>query len=382
MNTKSSKCTHLSDNAYRDTDRIQRSLAFTAIHGDKCHGRRKKIDQNRGHTVSIGVPSNSVLASSQLKSFAFTSNTRDLSLDSNDEYTYMNNQKIHFPEASLLPPATSDITKTISYQGIPVSKRPISGCIKELIEERKGEKERKNSEKSDVSPDVEDLLGNVNKCTSKNFKTLCISNEDTYFYLKSPSLSAVTWSPTGQRYKTGKKSPHTRRRHRIDGCPKPKDGKLLSMKEYVVTRRHVMSTNLSTNTGDQKSAVVLLKVQFLIVTERLKVTIVRAENILGISSNVELPTTFVQLSLMPGKMQKQSGKCVKNSSNPDYSSEVFYFTGFNLECMHMMTLRIKIMQRKYTFRLPLCIGETYIPLDNVDLVGETLLRERLSAPIR
>ena len=135
-------------------------------------------------------------------------------------------------------------------------------------------------------------------------------------------------------------------------------------------------STISKRTGLYDVGVVELTLQYLIVTERLKVQILHVGDLANFSSSFS-SNMFVQVSLMPCKMQKQTSKSVKSSTNPDFAHATFYFSGISLTDMHLMTVRVQVMQRKHLFQIPKCIAEMSVALDGIDLVGETILRECL-----
>ena len=135
-------------------------------------------------------------------------------------------------------------------------------------------------------------------------------------------------------------------------------------------------STISKRTGHYDVGVVELTVQYLIVTERLKVQILHVGDLVNFSNSFS-SNMFLQVSLMPCKMQKQTSKSVRSSTNPDFGNATFYFCGISLTDMHLMTVRVQVMQRKHLFKFPKCIAEMSVRLDGIDLVGETTLREFL-----
>ena len=136
------------------------------------------------------------------------------------------------------------------------------------------------------------------------------------------------------------------------------------------------TSTISKRTGLYDVGEVELTVQYLIVTERLKVQILHVGDLVNFSSSFS-SNMFLQVSLMPCKMQKQTSKSVRSSTNPDFGNATFYFCGISLTDMHLMTVRVQVMQRKHLFKFPKCIAEMSVRLDGIDLVGETTLREFL-----
>lgn len=266
---------------------------------------------------------------------------------------------------------SKDRSRNLLHLGIPVPRRPISGCIKDLIEEKQRKQRTLNPEQENENDIVSELhvSEEISTCTKTDEDSNDSSNEKDESCLEQSSETKSAGSSISNLFKLGKKLPHFATKHCSNEVSEQRGGRKKSLINFVMMRR------FPKRTGMQDAGIIELRIQFLIMTERLKVTIVKAENL--ISSNSNSLTTFAQVSLMPGKMQKQSTKCVKNSNNPEFTDEQFFFTGINLEDMHLMTLRVQIMRRKFLLKVPKCIGEAYVPLFNVDLVSETSLRERL-----
>ena len=115
-----------------------------------------------------------------------------------------------------------------------------------------------------------------------------------------------------------------------------------------------------------------LKIQYLIITKRLKVTIVKASGL----PLKKVRNTYARACLMPGKLEKQNSKVVKKSINPVYDSTM-YFHDISLENMHDKVVRIKIMAKQSKFRRATPTGEVRIKMDKLDLVSESCLEEDL-----
>ena len=135
-------------------------------------------------------------------------------------------------------------------------------------------------------------------------------------------------------------------------------------------------STISKRTGLYDVGEVEMTLQYLLVTNRLKIQILRVDDLANFSNSFS-SNMFIQVSLMPGKMQMQTSKSVKSSTNPDFGNATFYFSGISLTDMHLMTVRVQVMQRKHLFKVPKCIAEMYVALDGIDLVGETTVRECL-----
>ena len=76
-----------------------------------------------------------------------------------------------------------------------------------------------------------------------------------------------------------------------------------------------------------------------------------------------------QVSLMPGKLQKQTSETVKHTRNPVYNRE-FFFNDINMEELRNLRLRIKAFHKSQNLKLAEYLGEVNIPLANYDLLME------------
>ena len=130
---------------------------------------------------------------------------------------------------------------------------------------------------------------------------------------------------------------------------------------------------------------VSFKFQFLIITEKLKVTISEIKNLDKFTSaNSQM---YVEACLMPGKVQKLRTKTVDATDNMPIDS-VMFFNGFDLDQMHQMTLRLVLHvsdgentspnngQRAFSR-----LGEVNVSLENFDITSEIRLTESLNTRI-
>jgi hypothetical protein len=136
------------------------------------------------------------------------------------------------------------------------------------------------------------------------------------------------------------------------------------------------------NVQDQRQddSSVMFKFQYLIVTERLKVTIEKASNLFHGNENENEMETSVEVSLMPGKCQRQITGLCKGTRNPEFNA-VKHFHGFSLEDIHKMCLRIQIKGRHGKVGTLKSLGEVSVALNGFDIVGETCLQEYLNSRI-
>ena len=115
-----------------------------------------------------------------------------------------------------------------------------------------------------------------------------------------------------------------------------------------------------------------VKIQYLIITKRLKVTVVRANGL----QIKEPKSTYARACLMPRKQEKQSTKIVKKSRNPEYDS-VMYFHNLTLPEVRDKLVRVKIMAKKSKFRFASPVGEIRVKLDKLDILSENVMEKEL-----
>lgn len=122
------------------------------------------------------------------------------------------------------------------------------------------------------------------------------------------------------------------------------------------------------------------KFQFLIITERLKVTLLKASNLFaGMSSSTDL-ATYAKVCLMPEKADVQTTNVVKGSSNPEFNS-IMFFGGMSLEEMHLMSLRITLYGRQDSESSFVNLGEVIVSLEDFDITAENTLNEYVNTRI-
>ncbi|OQV13998.1 putative Synaptotagmin-1 [Hypsibius exemplaris] len=96
----------------------------------------------------------------------------------------------------------------------------------------------------------------------------------------------------------------------------------------------------------------------------LRVTVIKGENIGGKYKTEGQINAVVNVSLLPGKLQKQSGKVVKGTKNPVFNDE-FFFADMNWEMLENHMLRICV-QNQNRFKNE-DMGEILLPLMRLDV---------------
>lgn len=130
----------------------------------------------------------------------------------------------------------------------------------------------------------------------------------------------------------------------------------------------------------QDGGSVTFKFQYLIMTERLKVTIVKGSNLFTDNDKEDEMETVIEVCLMPGKVQRQTTTLCKGTRNPIFDT-VKHFHGFSLQDIHRMNLRIQIKCRIGTAGPLKSLGDVTVELTDFDIVGETCLQEFVNSRI-
>ncbi|XP_076465372.1 uncharacterized protein LOC143297085 [Babylonia areolata] len=109
--------------------------------------------------------------------------------------------------------------------------------------------------------------------------------------------------------------------------------------------------------------------QYFPATRRLKLLLIRAENLHFPERPDVILNPFFKVYLMPGKLQKQTSETVKHTRNPVYNRE-FFFNDIKMEDLRNLRLRIKAFHKSQNLKLAEYLGEVNIPLANYDLLME------------
>ncbi|XP_025077479.1 C2 calcium-dependent domain-containing protein 4C-like [Pomacea canaliculata] len=109
--------------------------------------------------------------------------------------------------------------------------------------------------------------------------------------------------------------------------------------------------------------------QYFPATRRLKLLLIRGENLRFPERPDIVTNPFFKVSLMPGKVQKQVSETVKHTSNPVYNRE-FFFNDINMDELRNLRLRIKAFHKGHNLKMAEYLGEVNIPLANYDLLME------------
>ncbi|GAU96808.1 hypothetical protein RvY_08195-2 [Ramazzottius varieornatus] len=106
-----------------------------------------------------------------------------------------------------------------------------------------------------------------------------------------------------------------------------------------------------------------ISVQYIPEKSGLKVTVIKGENIGGRYKTDALVNPIVSAMLLPGKLQKQTGKLIKGTKNPVFNDE-FFFADMDWELLETHMLRISV-QNQQRFKND-DLGELLLPLMRLD----------------
>lgn len=169
----------------------------------------------------------------------------------------------------------------------------------------------------------------------------------------------------------------------IDMGPYANSARIRSLDTQIQHRKAFMGPTASSGQKEEMIAVetnmsLTFKFQYLIISEKLKVTVVGGNN-LPVSSNAQNGMEmFARVCLTPSKVQPKNTDLVGGSAHPEFNSVVF-FNGLSLQDVHQTSLRLAVYcrnKRAWQFRN---IGEVVISLENYDLTSETTMNKCLDA---
>ncbi|XP_050400272.1 C2 calcium-dependent domain-containing protein 4C [Patella vulgata] len=104
-------------------------------------------------------------------------------------------------------------------------------------------------------------------------------------------------------------------------------------------------------------------------SKKLRVTMIKAENLYVHNKATHHLNIYAKLYLMPGKIQRQVSQFVKQTRNPHFNQE-FHFDGFSIDELEAMRVRIKLFDKGQKLKLTEYIGEVNLNLSNYDLLQE------------
>lgn len=167
-----------------------------------------------------------------------------------------------------------------------------------------------------------------------------------------------------------KRSPHVKKRlftkSKIDS----------QVEQYVGLKVGANNERNARADKSTKVGTINIKIQFLIVTERLKITI---KNINDIKEGIKLKKgSFVEVTVLPkGKQPCKKTRVSRGTREVDFSQDVF-INNVTLEDVHTQSLHFGWFKYESIFSKKKCLGETCVCLDDKDVVGCASVSEDLN----
>lgn len=140
------------------------------------------------------------------------------------------------------------------------------------------------------------------------------------------------------------------------------------------------STGPTSRISDAENTLTI-KFQYLIISERLKVTVSKANNLTMLARIDKDTELHARVGLFPSKWHHKDTCVVKGCRNPEFNS-VIYFHGISLQEMHQKSLKLTLYCKGGEKRRFEGIGEVTVSLENFDLTSETTLNEPIETRIR
>lgn len=168
-------------------------------------------------------------------------------------------------------------------------------------------------------------------------------------------------------------TPHLRRRMKTS----PKS---LSKNEldYVYNKTEQKFLKRVESSNQQTFGNLNVSIQFLIISKRLKVTVKSVEPLKDFvedGNNKLKRTFFVKVCFVPTNGGKQ--KRTKSASGRDFVEfdEDIYLKNVTFENVHLLTVRFQLYQKtsRLCFKRHLCVAESRVCLDNLDVIGRVTL---------
>lgn len=169
----------------------------------------------------------------------------------------------------------------------------------------------------------------------------------------------------------------------IDMGPYANSARVRPMDSQIQRRKAFMGPTATSSKKEEMVAVetnmsLTFKFQYLIISEKLKVTVVGGNNLSASSNARNDMEMFARVCLSPCKVQPKNTDLVEGSAHPEFNSVVF-FSGLSLQDVHQTSLRLAVYCRnKRTWQFK-NIGEVVISLENYDLTSETTINKCLDA---
>jgi hypothetical protein len=138
-----------------------------------------------------------------------------------------------------------------------------------------------------------------------------------------------------------------------------------------------MKTNLPLPTtelsGIENNGTITCSIQYLIVSRQLKITVGNISNIAGnFKKDNEI---IVKVYLLTGANRKKKQTKSTTGNNSIELNKDVYFKKINVEDAHMSHIRICVKKNnsKWFWKKDRCIGEIYVPLENLNIIEKVQL---------
>lgn len=116
-----------------------------------------------------------------------------------------------------------------------------------------------------------------------------------------------------------------------------------------------------------------LKFQYLIMSEKLKVTVTKVNNLTKSSTRDKDVDMLAKICISPSKLQPMKTRIIKGLADPEFNT-VVYFSGVSLQEMHLTSLRVAMYYRNKRSCQFENIAEVSMSLENCDLTLETTIK--------
>ena len=251
------------------------------------------------------------------------------------------------------------------YDGRPVRKgHTISACIKDLIESRIREEEQTSSTNRFVCSKSLDEMAKYQTSTER------LENRSWTFSAHSTCNSRGRPSIIPEMENDCVKSPHLNKRFNA----KRKTSVLEN--DYITMKKELTSPEICKKS---KYGTIQISIQYLLMTNRLKVVINSVRGILEEElKQTNYTKTYVKVCIMPRKGKTQLKTMKVRSSNEIRFDTELYFKEIDFASVHLLALRFQVWQlsgRIFPHRR--CVGETLVWLDEVNVMNNVELVENL-----
>lgn len=147
--------------------------------------------------------------------------------------------------------------------------------------------------------------------------------------------------------------------------------------KYMSLKTNVYEKSIKGHT-DSRVGVIDISVQYLTVTERLKITI---NNVNNLQKTKKAADFVVNVSILGSEKQREKEtKVCRGNTDVSFNSDI-YFNKISMEEVHLicLTFKVKRMSKLFISKRSKCVGECFVYLDNYDVIGKVHVSEDLLA---